>query len=219
MAISGIGNTSSLFSANYNAWDSMKALSLQRAQIQNGSYGKLLKAYVKKVGNKAALDAYRSTGSTTVSTSGLTGSETNTSSSTASISKKPIPRSSFLDDHLKSISKTTVSRATASGKSYLDKHLNAIDPGKSTGIERAIAYAENKTGRAINAAGEFVDVADKYKTENTDTASTTNAAIQSANDRYAALKSTWLDDHLKSYTQDAVAHTAANYSVAIDIAV
>lgn len=219
MAISGIGNTSNLFSANYNAWDNMKALSLQRAQIQNGSYGKLLKAYVKKVGNKAALDAYRSTGSTTVSTSGLTSSETNNSSATASVSKKTVARSNFLDDHLKSIGKTTVSRATASGKSYLDKHLNAIDTGKTTGVERAIAYAENKTGRAINAAGEFVDLADKYKTENADAVTTTNAAVQSANDRYAAMKSTWLDDHLKSYTQDAVVQTAANYSVAIDMAI
>ena len=221
MAVSAIGSTTSYSGINTAAWNSMTTLTLQRAQIQNGSYGKLMKAYVKKVGNKAALDAYRSTGSTTVSAASLNSGSSTETASAVTPQKKSVPRSSFLDNHLKSIGKTNPSRATAAGTSYLDRHLNSVDSGKTTGLERAVAYAEEKTGRAINAAGEFVDVADKYKTAAADaaTAAGDGTAAVSATDRYAAMRSTWLDDHLKSYGSDAKHFTAANTSVAIDVAV
>ncbi|MBR0165009.1 MAG: hypothetical protein IJQ12_10085 [Lachnospiraceae bacterium] len=165
MAVSGVGSVTTGYGVNSYAWSTMQTLSLQRAQIKNGSYGKLLKAYVKKVGNKAALEAYRKTGSTTVTASSITGTDTenDTAQQTQLPAKKVIPRSTFLDDHLKSIGKPSVSRATASGKSFLDRHLNSIEGEKTTGLARAIAYAEQKTGRAINAEGMFVDLADKYK--------------------------------------------------------
>lgn len=165
MAVSGVSGVTSGYGVNYAAYANMQTLSLQRAQIQNGSYRKLLKAYVKKVGNKAALEAYRKTGSTTVTASSITGTDTenDTAQQTALPAKKAIPRSTFLDDHLKSIGKPSVSRTTASGKSFLDKHLNSITQPQTTGLERAVSYAEGKTGRAINAEGMFVDLADKYK--------------------------------------------------------
>lgn len=174
MAISAVsGVWGALYGTNTNYAANMTSLIAQRSQITNGSYARLLRAYVKRVGNKAALDAYRSTGSTISSPSELDG-ENSSSSSTVTVPKKKIPRSTFLDDHLKSISKTAVSSTTAAGKSFLDKHLKALEGG-------------------------------------TDTAS--------ANERYAAMRSTWLDDHLKSYTRNAIVQTAANYSVAVDVAV
>ena len=220
MAVSAIGSTTSYFGTNAAAWNNMAALTMQRAQIQNGSYGKLMKAYVRKVGNKAALDAYRSTGSTTVSAASLSSGSSTETASAVTPQKKSVPRSSFLDNHLKSIGKTTPSSATAAGTSYLDRHLKSVEPGKTTGLERAVAYAEEKTGRAINAAGEFVDVADKYKVSAADAAASDGEgnSAGSAMDRYAAMRSTWLDDHLKSYGSDAKHFTAANPSVAIDVA-
>ena len=219
MAISAVsGVWGALYGTNTNYAANMASLIAQRSQITNGSYARLLRAYVKKVGNKAALDAYRSTGSTISSPSELDG-ESSSSSSVINTPKKTIPRSTFLDDHLKSISKTAVSSTTAAGKSFLDKHLKGVEGTPQTGLERAVAYAEEKTGRAINAKGEFVDLADKYKGDTVTPTEGSGTNTASANDRYAAMRSTWLDDHLKSYTRNAIVQTAANYSVAVDVAV
>lgn len=206
----------------YNAAADMASVALQRSQITNGSYGKLMKAYVKKVGNREALNAYRATGSTTVTAASVTSNGT-TETETSSLSlpaKKTIPRSEFLDNHLKSIGKPAVSRTTAAGKSFLDKHLNSIDTKKTTGLERAVQYAEQKTGRAINAEGVFVDLADKYKTEEKTTPELKPLSAPDT-DQYEKLRSTWLDSHLKSYDKDASARADANinYSVALDISV
>lgn len=152
-----IGNYSNLFSSlngSYNASNDMSSVIAQRSQIQSGSYGKLMKAYVGKVGNKAALDAYRETGTTAKSVTEVSGaSEKSDSGSTSAksvqadkASKYASYKSDFLDSHLSSIGKGKVSSATASGKSFLDKHL-AENAGKEmNGVERAIAYAEQTTG-------------------------------------------------------------------------
>ena len=155
-----IGNSySSMFSSlngSYNAANDMAALSAQRSQITSGSYGKLMKAYVGKVGNKAALDAYRTTGTTAKSVTEVSGaSDTSAASSTSATSKYAIGskaakyaayKSDYLDNHLSSIAKTKQSSTTAAGKSFLDKHLAANEGEKQNGIQRAIAYAEATTG-------------------------------------------------------------------------
>ncbi|MBR0091163.1 MAG: hypothetical protein IJP92_05650 [Lachnospiraceae bacterium] len=211
MSMSIGNNYSSLFSSlngKYNAANDMAALSAQRSQITSGSYGKLMKAYVGKVGNKAALNAYRSSGSTVNSATDLNADTASTAQTSSVSSKKTVARSNFLDSHLSSIGKTKQSSATAAGKSYLDQHLSGIDTSRQSGVEKAIAYAEEKTGRAIAADGSFINAADKPAA---------NAeAVQAAQQKYAGMQSSWLDDHLKSYNESATVQTAANTSVAID---
>ena len=51
-------------SGSYNYMSDMNNLLSDYSSIKNGSYRSLMKSYVKKVGNQAALDAYRETGST-----------------------------------------------------------------------------------------------------------------------------------------------------------
>ena len=154
---SAIGNYSNMFSSlngKYNAANDMSNVIAQRSQIQSGSYGKLMKAYVGKVGNKAALNAYRETGSTATSVTEVSGaSETSASKSTSAKSvqadkaaKYASYKSGYLDSHLSSIGKAKTSSASASGKSFLDKHLAATGGEQKTGIQRAIDYAEATTG-------------------------------------------------------------------------
>ena len=94
-------NIFSSLSGNYDYMSSMSGLLGDYASIKNGSYGSLMKSYVNKVGNKAALNAYRETGSTTSVAD--TASSTSTSSSTSTV-KTSTAKSSFLDSHLGSIS-------------------------------------------------------------------------------------------------------------------
>ncbi|SCX95761.1 hypothetical protein SAMN02910451_00906 [Butyrivibrio hungatei] len=51
-------------SGSYNYMSDMNNLLSDYSSIKNGSYRSLMKSYVKKVGNQAALNAYRETGST-----------------------------------------------------------------------------------------------------------------------------------------------------------
>ena len=152
-----IGNYSNLFSSlngSYNAASDMSNVIAQRSQIQSGSYGKLMKAYVGKVGNKAALNAYRETGSTATSVTEVSGAAEKSESKSTSAksvqadkaSKYASYKSTYLDSHLSSIGKAKTSSATASGKSFLDKHLAENTGKEMNGIERAIAYAEQTTG-------------------------------------------------------------------------
>ena len=102
---------SSLFNSlngKYNANADMSNLIGNYSQIKSGSYGKLMKAYVKKVGNGAALDAYRTTGSTAQATDITQSSATASKSSTQSVSAEKSGtknyasmQSSWLDNHLK----------------------------------------------------------------------------------------------------------------------
>ena len=57
-------NIFSSLSGSYNYVNDMSNLLSDYSSIKNGSYGSLMKSYVKKVGNQNALDAYRKTGST-----------------------------------------------------------------------------------------------------------------------------------------------------------
>ncbi|SFB69715.1 hypothetical protein [Butyrivibrio sp. YAB3001] len=124
-------------------------------QIKSGAYGSLMKAYVNKVGNKEALNAYRETGST------ATGYESeDVTTKKSSVTHK----SNFLD---------SVGRPTTETKK---------------------------------------------DTASTDTSTTTDTAKVST-DKYAKLKSSWLDDQLKQYDKDATATTAADTSISYDTTV
>ena len=152
-----IGNYSNMFSSlngSYNAAGDMSNVIAQRSQIQSGSYGKLMKAYVGKVGNKAALNAYRETGTTAQSVTEVSGASSSSASSTKTAknvqtdkaSKYASYKSNYLDSHLTSIGKTKTSSTTAAGKSFLDKHLAETGGEQKSGIQRAIDYAEATTG-------------------------------------------------------------------------
>ena len=154
-----IGNYSNLFSSmngSYNAASDMSNVISQRSQIQSGSYGKLMKAYVGKVGNKAALNAYRETGTTAKSVTEVSGASESSAASSSKATAKSVQsdkaskyasyKSNYLDSHLSSIGKAKTSSATASGKSFLDKHLSENAGKEMSGVERAIAYAEQTTG-------------------------------------------------------------------------
>ncbi|MBQ6733763.1 MAG: hypothetical protein IJR00_02530 [Lachnospiraceae bacterium] len=147
MSMSIGNNYSSLFSSlngKYNAANDMAALSAQRSQITSGSYGKLMKAYVGKVGNKAALNAYRSSGTTVNSATDLN-ADTSSASATSSVSsKKTVARSSFLDSHLSSIGKPKQSstaqkeavqesqkKYAGMQSSWLDDHLKSYNESAS----------------------------------------------------------------------------------------
>ena len=106
MSIIG-NNYSSLFSSmsgGYNAAADFSSIISQRSQIKNGSYGKLMKAYVNKVGNKTALDAYRKNGTT---------ANANDIVSTKDTTDKN-KKKGFLDNHLSNIGKTSSSASTSS---------------------------------------------------------------------------------------------------------
>ena len=140
---------------DYNA--SMSSLLGDYNTIKSGAYGSLMKSYVGKVGNKAALKAYQETGSTT------TGTENSTGSSVSS--KKTVAKSNFLDNHFSNISKSASSaKKTESGSadkassgtttasttdqyakyksSWLDDQLKQYDKdaAKTTAADTSIAY-------------------------------------------------------------------------------
>ncbi|WP_026488496.1 hypothetical protein [Butyrivibrio sp. XBB1001] len=95
-------NFFSSLSGKFDYMSSMSGLIGDYASIKNGSYGSLMKSYVKKVGNKTALNAYRETGSTTTAVDNAA----NTSSSSATSSSKKSSSSSktnFLDSHLSNV--------------------------------------------------------------------------------------------------------------------
>ena len=115
-------------SGSYNYMSDMSNLISDYASIKNGTYGSLMKSYVKKVGNQAALNAYRETGSTAnVSVSDpdkTTDSKKVTSTSTTKDTNKVTSdkyekfKSSWLDNQLKQYekdgSKTTAADTSVS---------------------------------------------------------------------------------------------------------
>jgi len=102
-------------SGSYNYLSDMSNLISDYSSIKNGSYGSLMKSYVKKVGNQAALNAYRETGSTanvSVSDPQKTSDSQKTSSSSASKETTAVTadkyekfKSTWLDNQLKQYEK------------------------------------------------------------------------------------------------------------------
>lgn len=76
MNLNGYSALFSSISGSYNIQDSFANLYNNYRQIKEGSYGHLMKAYVGKVGNKAALKAFRETGGTVDGRSALPDSKT-----------------------------------------------------------------------------------------------------------------------------------------------
>ncbi len=123
-------NFFSSLSGSFDYVSSMSSLIGDYTSIKNGSYGSLMKSYVNKVGNKAALNAYRETGSTTTAvesaTSGNTKSASSTASSTSSAtasistSKYEKMKSSWLDDQLKQYDKDATKTTAAETSVSLD---------------------------------------------------------------------------------------------------
>lgn len=96
-------NFFSSLNGKFDLNSSMSSLYGDYNTIKSGAYGNLMKSYVGKVGNKAALDAYRETGSTTTG-------EVSTTSKKTSASK-----SGFLDSYF--AEKTQSKKAVAETKS------------------------------------------------------------------------------------------------------
>lgn len=95
-------NFFSSLSGKFDYMSSMSGLLGDYASIKNGSYGSLMKSYVKKVGNKAALNAYRETGSTTTGVESATSSSSTASTSPTKKSSSS-SKTNFLDSHLSSV--------------------------------------------------------------------------------------------------------------------
>ncbi|WP_026517035.1 hypothetical protein [Butyrivibrio sp. MC2021] len=144
-------NFFSSLSGSFDYVSSMSGLLSDYSSIKSGAYGSLMKSYVNKVGNKAALNAYRETGSTTTAADSVSGYSTSKSGSSS--------KTSFLDSHLSSISsssKTTESKettttdtasATTTDKyakyksSWLDDQLKQYDKdaNKTTAADTSVA--------------------------------------------------------------------------------
>ena len=102
------------------------------SSIKNGSYGSLMKSYVKKVGNQAALNAYRETGST-ANVSVSDPAKTSASSSNKSTSKADTTatttdayakyKSSWLDNQLKQYEKDGSKTTAADTSVSLDTNI------------------------------------------------------------------------------------------------
>jgi hypothetical protein len=121
---------------DYNA--SMSSLLGDYNTIKSGAYGSLMKSYVGKVGNKAALKAYQETGSTT------TGEDAAATVSTGS--KKTASKSSFLDSHLSNISKSgTSTKKTESTEADKTTTTAATDTTTTTAATTTDKYAKYKS--------------------------------------------------------------------------
>ena len=115
-------------SGSYNYMSDMSNLISDYSSIKNGSYGTLMKSYVKKVGNRAALDAYKETGSTanvsvsdpakTTDTKKAATTSSTKDTTTISADKYEKYKSSWLDNQLKQYekdgSKTTAADTSVS---------------------------------------------------------------------------------------------------------
>ena len=152
-------NFFSSLSGSFDYVSSMSGLLSDYSSIKSGAYGSLMKSYVNKVGNKAALNAYRETGGTTTTAA-------TESVSTSASKSKTTAKSSFLDSHLNSIknsgstpkssSKTTEDTASADTataatstdayakykSSWLDDQLKQYDKdaNKTTAADTSVSY-------------------------------------------------------------------------------
>jgi hypothetical protein len=140
-------NIFSSLSGSYNYVNDMSNLISDYSSIKNGSYGSLMKSYVKKVGNKTALNAYRETGSTTTGIEASTSTNASTSTKKATASK-----SNFLDSHLGSIGKSTATdESSDTKKGFLDSHLDDVLGSK----EKATYNKDATSNAAANATPTY----------------------------------------------------------------
>ena len=122
-------NFFSSLSGSFDYVSSMSGLLSDYSSIKSGAYGSLMKSYVNKVGNKAALNAYRETGSTT----------TGAASEVASSKSGSANKSSFLDSYFNDI-KNSGSTPKSSSKESSDSSSTT----SSTATTTTDAYAKYK---------------------------------------------------------------------------
>ena len=127
---------------------SMSSLYGDYNTIKSGAYGTLMKSYVNKVGNKAALNAYRETGST------ATGYETETSS----VSKKnTVSKSNFLDNYFKEKSADNKSKADGATDTSTTTTTDKYEKYKSSWLDNQLKQYD-KDANKTTAADSSVSV-------------------------------------------------------------
>ena len=134
-------NFFSSLNGKFDLNSSMSSLYGDYSTIKSGAYGNLMKSYVGKVGNKAALDAYRETGSTT------TGEATSTSK------KSSASKSDFLDNYFteKSKSQKKTVTETKSADTTADTATDKYSKYKSSWLDDQLKQYDkdaNKTTAA-----------------------------------------------------------------------
>ena len=130
-------NFFSSLSGNFDYVSSMSGLLSDYSSIKSGSYGTLMKSYVNKVGNKAALNAYRETGSTTTGVESATSTSVSKKSSSAS-------KSSFLDSYLKDATKTQekekTKESTSTASSTATTTTTTAETSSATSTDKYAKY-------------------------------------------------------------------------------
>ena len=125
-------NFFSSLSGNYDYNASMSSLLGDYNTIKSGAYGSLMKSYVGKVGNKAALKAYQETGSTTTGT--------DTAGSTSAGKKTTASKSNFLDSHFKNISSSGTSTKKTESKDTADTASKTTQTATATTADKYEKY-------------------------------------------------------------------------------
>lgn len=121
---------------------SMSSLYGDYNTIKSGAYGTLMKSYVKKVGNQAALKAYQDTGSTT-----------GTDNSALSSKKSSVAKSNFLDNYFKekSATKTTNKSDSDASSDAVSSTTDKYEKYKSSWLDNQLKQYDkdaNKTTAA-----------------------------------------------------------------------
>ncbi len=146
-------NFFSSLSGKFDLNASMSSLYGDYNTIKSGAYGSLMKSYVGKVGNKAALNAYRETGSTTTASdaSGVstTGKKTSASKSNfldnyfaeKSASAKKTSAETKTDAASSSDTASTTDKYAKYKSSWLDDQLKQYnkDANKTTAADTSVS--------------------------------------------------------------------------------
>ncbi|MBQ3798552.1 MAG: hypothetical protein II842_20120 [Butyrivibrio sp.] len=137
----------SSLSGSFDYVSSMSNVISDYSSIKNGSYSTLMKSYVNKVGNKAALQAYKETGSTT------TGVESTTSSSVTK--KTTASKSSFLDSHLSEVRNSGSYESRKTKKTEADSTSSSATASTSTSTTTTDKYEKYKSSWLDNQLKQY----------------------------------------------------------------
>lgn len=139
-------NIFSSLSGSYNYVNDMSSLIGDYSTIKSGAYGSLVKAYVKKVGNQNALNAYRETGSTTTAVESATTKKatatTKKSNFVDSLGRAGADNTTKTDNTKKTDTSTVTADKYAKYKSsWLDDQLKQYDKdaNKTTAADTSVA--------------------------------------------------------------------------------
>ena len=133
MSVSGYNALFGSLNGSYNAMAGMSSVIGNYNQIKSGQYSQLMKAYVNKVGNKEALHAYRTTGTTVQSATEMAADSKGEKSSSSTDSAKSATKSrssSWLDNNVGYTAKANAAANKTVSKyhnTFLDDHLSGYD--------------------------------------------------------------------------------------------